>query len=75
MPSIAVMIIVVTVAIAGGRAAAQFSGQAEAIDGDDIEVCNAGACTHVRLCGIDPPEQGCPHDMKPLQCCVACGHQ
>jgi len=40
--------------------AAQFSGQARAIDGDDIMLCDGSSCTDMRLCGIDAPERGCP---------------
>jgi micrococcal nuclease len=37
-----------------------FSGQARALDGDDILLCDGNTCTDMRLCGIDAPERGCP---------------
>jgi endonuclease YncB( thermonuclease family) len=42
--------------------AAEFSGRVKTvIDGDDIELCDgSGACTRIRLCGIDAPERTCP---------------
>jgi endonuclease YncB( thermonuclease family) len=51
---------VLAIAIANGSAVAQLSGQANVIDGDDIEICTYGSCKRVRLCGIDAPEQRCP---------------
>src|SRR5262245_58914261 len=41
--------------------AAEFSGQATVVDGDDIELWTDGAPPkRIRLCGIDAPERECP---------------
>jgi endonuclease YncB( thermonuclease family) len=41
--------------------AAEYSGRADRIvDGDTFWVCDAAACTKIRLCGINAPERGEP---------------
>jgi endonuclease YncB( thermonuclease family) len=57
---VVVLSIFYVVAVAA-NAAAQFSGRAAVVDGDDIELsADAGPPKRIRLCGIDAPEQGCP---------------
>jgi micrococcal nuclease len=49
------------VAILATNAAAQLSGRATVIDGDDIVLlAEGGRTTRLRLCGIDAPERECP---------------
>jgi endonuclease YncB( thermonuclease family) len=39
--------------------AAEFNGRVDrVVDGDTFWVCDASACTKIRLCGIDAPEKG-----------------
>jgi micrococcal nuclease len=42
--------------------AAEFSGRATVVDGDDLRLCTeSGSCeTRIRLCGVDAPERECP---------------
>lgn len=43
--------------------AAEFTGHAERVhDRDTFWVCDANACTKIRLCGIEAPEDGDPGD-------------
>lgn len=65
-------LIVLWTAVIGGAIAAvilmiasawavEYSGRPERIvDGDTFWICNASACTKIRLCGIDAPERGEP---------------
>jgi endonuclease YncB( thermonuclease family) len=39
--------------------AAEFIGSvSKVVDGDTLWVCDAAACTKIRICGIDTPEKG-----------------
>ena len=36
------------------------SGTARVIDGDTFDLCHAGNCARIRLCGVNAPERGQP---------------
>ncbi len=36
------------------------SGQARVIDGDTFDLCQAGSCERIRLCGVNTPERDQP---------------